>query len=113
VEDIVLFFIANPRAIEAVRHVVERIAGVVSQSIAILSRDRLVVQSDGFRMILEGDFATFDSLAVERYVREGRPDGGLPSERMERIAFVLARTGPLVPRGQPSRRKRSNRRARI
>lgn len=110
-EDIAIFFIANPAAFGLIQSATQRILTAVKKCLAGLAREKLVVESDGFRVLYKGNLARYDTIAVERYQQHGGDLQSLPGDRLERISVILSKAGELVPairsrsRTKPRRRR--------
>lgn len=107
IEDITIFFVANPQAFAVIRRAIERVSDVASDVLRKLPQDRIVIKSLGFKFLVKGDLGGYQSVAVERYLDSGGDRAHLEGTVRERLSVVLSKDGPLIPamKKRPIRRR--------
>ncbi len=97
IEDITIFFAANPQAFAVLRRAIERITDVVTETLRKLPQDRILIQSVGLRFLIKGDLTGYEAVAVEQYRERGGDPDQLEGTIKERLSIILSRNGSLVP----------------
>ncbi len=110
VEDITLFFIANPEAFAVIRRAVERITDAVVEALRNSREDHLVIRSAGLKFLIKGDLKGYETVAVEQFRETGGDPTQLQGTVRERLSIILSRNGALLPAMKRASQRRGTRR---